>query len=158
MSVRMSPTVVLTAAAYDASVAHITADGLSHSTVKENTVKSVHVGLDLLSAASEIDAALSGDTAKKFKPTRAIIRCTAQTGAAATGDSQIQIGTTIAGVDILAATVMTNLKTVGQCFIVNLTGLYPDIAGDATLHVKTAVKDTTGTTMLAEVTVEGTES
>ena len=157
MSVRMSPTVVLTAVAQDAATAHITADGLSHSTVEDNTVISTHAALDLLNAASEIDAALSGDVAKKFKPTRAIIRVDTQTGAGATGDSQVQIGTSIAGTDVMAATVMTNLMTVGQCFIVDLTGVFPDIAGNATLHVKVAVVDTTGTTMTATVEVEGTQ-
>jgi hypothetical protein len=154
MSVRMSAAVVLTAA----TAGHATASGASHSLVQDNTVKATCVGVDLLSGASEISAALSGSASKKFKPKRAIIRVTAQTGAGATGNSQVQIGTATGLADIMPATVMTGLQTVGQCFEVNLAGLFPEIVGNAPMFAQCVVPDGTGTTMAATVEIEGIES
>lgn len=155
MSVRLSPTENLVAANYTASVNHTTATGTSHSLVKDNTVICTCAGVDLLSGASEVSAALSGDAAKKFKPTRAIVRVTEQTGAAATGDSHVQIGTATGTSDIMASTHLTDLKTVGQCFVVALTGLFPNVAGNATLFAQCVTPDSTGTTMVATVEIEG---
>jgi len=157
MAIRLSPTDVLTATAYSASVTHNTATGASHSLVLDNTVKATCVGVDLLSGVSEVSAALSGSASKKFKPNRAIITCTAQTGAGATGDSHVQIGTATAGAQVMASTHLTALQTVGQCFIVDLTGVFANIAGNATLFAQCVTPDGTGTTMTADVVIEGTE-
>ena len=159
MSVRLSPTVVMTATSYNDSVVHNTATGATHALVKDNTVTSTHVGLNLLGALDTIEAVLTGDVGKRFKPLRAVVRCTEQTGAGATGNSQIQIGTTAAGTDVMAATVMTGLvnTTTASVFVVNLNGLFPEILGNAHLFVRTAVVDGTGTTMVATVTIEGVQ-
>ncbi len=158
MSVRMSPTVVLTAVAHDAAVVHTTATGLSHSVVQDNTVICTCAGVDLLSAVSEVSAALNGNVAKKFKPTRAIVRLTNVAGGAATGDSHVQIGSATTTADILASTHLTGLQTVGQCFIVNLTGLFPSIAGNANLFAQCVTVDGgAATTLTATVEIEGVE-
>lgn len=159
MAIRLDPTTVLTAAGYSASVAHNTADGTSHSVVLDNTVKCVCVGVDLLSNVSEVSAALSGSAAKKFKPLRAIVRLTAVAGGAASGDSHVQIGSATGTADIMASTHLTNLINAGECFVVDLAGLFPDLAGNANLFAQCVTVDGgAATTLTATVTVEGTEA
>lgn len=285
MSFRISPTVVLTGPQVVANTAHITSNGLTHEAVADATVKSVHAGVSLVTGAlNQIDAALNGDAAKLFTPSKAIITCTAtdnpaylvggaaaetviatwnavtlpaatgnfnisidgvnadvtgldfalcadmddvadviQTGIQAvfagnptcvwdtdhfviTSDStdpavtavtvtaaigapagtdisgaggaymdsdvgngiphlvpagaaaSITIGASHAGTEILPATVMTGLIDMGQAFEVALTGLFPEIAGNALLHVTSTVGDGTALTYLVSVEVQGTQA
>ncbi len=62
------------------------------------------------------------------------------------------------GVNILAASGMAGLRGVGQTFEIALAGLFPDIAGNATVHVTSTVGDGTALTYLVSVEVQGTEA
>jgi hypothetical protein len=288
MAMRIGPATVVTTADVVAAAAHVSASGAAHALVQDGTVKSTHALLNLVTGSlNEVDAALSGDAAKKFNPEKAIVTCTmtecpayleggagatavvatwnACTGPASFGEfgitingtahdcaggdfaacltmddvalviqgmirtatggletvawaaghflvssvdtapgtsrvtvtravaapagtdisgvgatafmdcdvghgiphnpptgttAKITIGTAHAGTDVLAATVLTGLIDEHQAFEIPLVGLFPDIAGNATMHVKATVGDGAGGAQDYQVMVEivGTES
>jgi len=106
MSIRVGPTTILTADEAVANQTHITSNGRDHGLVDANVLIGVATGLDLKNALDEIVVTLAGDPAKLYKPTRAIVRCTARTGAA-NGDAQVQIGSTSTGTQLVGATAVT---------------------------------------------------
>jgi len=285
MSFRISPTVVITGAQATANTDHITASGAAHSLVKDSTVSSTHLNVSFVTGAlTQVDAALTGDVAKKFKPERVLVTCSdidipawLEGGVAATtviatwnavtaaavgefgitinGVAQditgldfaacadmddvaavieaglvaafgaaitctwntnhfritsadtnpatslitvtravaapaatdisgvgattfmdgevgvgiphlpptglaatLTVGTTHAGTEILPATVLTGLIGEGMTFEVGLTGLFPSIAGNATLHATAVVGDGVALAYSAHVVVEGTQA
>jgi len=81
-----------------------------------------------------------GAAAQQFTPTEAVFVCTAAT--ALNGDTEITIGTTGGGTDILVATTLTGMNTVGEKFVVPLSGLVPAIAGASALDITVTSADT----------------
>jgi len=71
---------------------------------------------------------------------------------------RITIGTSSGGTQVLSAAGMAALIDMGQTFEILLSGLFPDIAGNATLYVKSTVGDGTALTYLVGVEVQGTQS
>ena len=86
-----------------------------------------------------------GDAAQQFTPTEAIFIC--ETATALNGDTQITIGTTAGGTQILIATTLTGLTTVGEKFNIPLAGILPAIAGASALDITITSADsgTSGT-------------
>lgn len=280
MSIRLGLTTVATATQVTANTVHITSTGSAHSLVKDSTVVSAHAAVNLVSGSlNQVDAALSGDAGKKFKPTKIVVTATATdcpaflvcgaatafgvawTGVAdgefrinmnglgvvsvttcnfgacanmddvaaviqarlrvATGSTEtvtwvtdhfvitsantdptvssvtvltaalagtdisgagatnflngdagngiphlppagaaasITVGTSHAGTEILPATVLTGLRGLRQTFEIAMTGLFPDVAGNATMHVTATVGDGTALNYFVEVDVMGTQS
>jgi hypothetical protein len=95
---------------------------------------------------------LKGEAARKFVPSRIVA-----TGVnTATGDAEITVGTTVGGVDLLAATALTGVTAAGKSLpIAPVAGAKPAIAGNATLYGTVTAADTTATARVM-VTVEGT--
>lgn len=95
---------------------------------------------------------LKGEKGRKFVPSRIIA-----TGlTVGTGDAEVSVGTTVSGVDILAATALTGVTAAGKSLpIAPASGVMPAIAGDATLHGTVTSADTTATARVM-ITVEGT--
>jgi hypothetical protein len=95
--------------------------------------------IDIASAAANALTA-PGAAAQQFTPTEAIFIVTAAT--ALNGDAQVTIGTSVGGTQISAAITLTSLQTVGQKFVVALTGLLPAIAGASALDITVTSADT----------------
>lgn len=120
-------------------------------------VQSTHVGLALRTLNNEVAAALNGTAAKKFIPEGIDFVITALSGAPA-GDAIVTVGTTAGGTQILPATPLTGLNAVGETDPIVLTGIFPSIAGNATLYVKVTTADTgAGSTLTATAKVFGRE-
>jgi hypothetical protein len=95
---------------------------------------------------------LKGEKARKFVPSRLVA-----TGlTVGTGDAEVSVGTTVSGVDILAATALTGVTAAGKSLpLAPASGVMPAIAGDAVLYGTVTSADTTATARVM-ITVEGT--
>jgi hypothetical protein len=128
------------------------------NTLGNATVESTHAALALRTLNNEVSAALNGTSTKKFIPEGIDLVITALTGGPA-GDAQITVGTTAGGTQILPATPLTGLNAVGETFPITLTGIFPSIAGNATLYVKVTTADTgAGSTLTATARIYGREN
>lgn len=81
-----------------------------------------------------------GAAAQQFTPTEFIGVLTAAT--AMNGDMAITIGTSAGGTEIVAATILTGLNTVGEKFVIHFDGLLPAIAGASALDISVTTADT----------------
>lgn len=113
------------------------------STLEAAVVEGTHVGLQLQTLNNEVSAALNGTATKKFIPEGISFVVTAATGAP-NGDAIVTVGTATGGTQILPATSLTGLNVVGETDPIVLAGVFPSIAGNATLYVKCTTADTKG--------------
>ena len=100
--------------------------------------------VDLISAASDTSAALSGVAADVFIPTKIVVTLDTIAGGVPNGDAAITVGLSAGATEILGATVLTGLITADDIFVINLTGHFPTMPGNDTLHVRVTTADTGG--------------
>ena len=81
-----------------------------------------------------------GAAAQQFTPEVAIFVC--ETATALNGDTEVTIGTSGGGTDILVATTLTGMNTVGEKFVIPLAGLIPAVAGASALDITVTSADT----------------
>lgn len=105
-------------------------------------------------AVAETTAALSGTAGQDFAPEQITIHLTA-VGAPLNGNTQITLGTTSGGTQILPATPLTGLTALNQTFSIVLTGSFPAIAGNATLYLNVTSADTGAGTGTGTVRIQG---
>ena len=126
----------------------------------EEVVSAVLV-LPLQTLNHEHSAALDGVSTSAFMPRRIQVICRSATtaGDLPNGDAQITVGTAAAGTQILPATPLTGLNVVGESVEILLAGIFPAIAGNATLYAKVTTADTKGgaCAITADVIVSGTQ-
>ena len=101
--------------------------------------------IDIVTLNDEQTKAIGGVATQQLAPKTAIIQCTGVGGTLA-GDTEISIGITTGGTEILAATVLTNLKLKNSMMIIDLSAIVKlAIPMNSTIFVKVTTKDTTGT-------------
>lgn len=118
-------------------------------------VEGVVTDVDLKDGGStDYAITLNGTAGKRFIPTHVAAKCLTED--TLSGDAEIEVGNTLSGVEILAATTLTGLDTVDEVFLaLAAAGIY-DTAADGTIHVQVSSADS-GTSGTCEVTVKGYE-
>jgi len=98
-----------------------------------------------MAATGNNAVALPGAATKAFVPREAIFLVAADD--TLSGDVAVSIGTSAGGAEIMAQATLTGLDGSGKSFRVDLTGLLPSIAGNASLDVtvESADSGTSGT-------------
>lgn len=94
----------------------------------ENRASSYVTDVSIIDTGNSTLSALSGTSTQQFVPTMLIIECSAASGLS--GDAQITLGTTVGATDLLTATTLASLQTLGQKYIIRFSGLIPSILGN----------------------------
>lgn len=111
-------------------------------------LRAVAEDLELQTLNDEVSVALSGDSSDSWCPTMVIVNVKAITGAA-NGDAEITIGTASGGTQILTATALTGVNTLGERIAIDLSGTArASIAANGTIYVKCTTADTGAGTAL----------
>ncbi len=119
----------------------------------ESSARVVITGIDLKDAVTEYTVTLPGTGASRFVPLRYLYLCTAADTLSA--DGTVNIGTTTAGSQWLAAGVLTALNTVNEVFRADVAvTAIASVADNATLYVKMAAADS-GTSGTMTLVIEG---
>jgi len=168
MGLRLSAAKNLDAAEATALTTHRSSDGTDHADVVSGTTelaqmeRIVVTGL-AMDSVNEDSVAIGGSSANEWVPLQLIVHLEDDgVAGGATGDMQVQVGTSAGGTQILGATATTNLKLLNDRFMVDLSGLTASITADSTIYVKVAVRDTTAAGykvdayILGQVFVSGT--
>lgn len=108
----------------------------------------VLVGLD------EKSAALGGSASDYWHPTFAVVRLKSKTGTVAT-PAQISIGTTSTGTELVAATALTSVATVGDTLIISFTAKKAAIAANSTIYVNVTTAEASASAAVADIYVYG---
>ena len=103
------------------------------------TTEECSVAIDVKVAGANALVA-PGAAAQQFTPTEAVFVCA--TATALNGDTEVTIGTTVGGTDLLVATTLTGMNTAGEKFVIPLTGLIPAVAGASALDITVTSADT----------------
>lgn len=140
--IRLSPTLViseLVGPVIAANTAHAALTAAFHE-----LIYSTPITVDLKVGGANA-LALQGAGGENFIPMFAIVLC--QTANALNADAQLSFGTSAGGQEIMGAFALAGLATVGQSFVVAMTGLSVTMADDATLDctVENADSGTSGT-------------
>jgi hypothetical protein len=130
-------------------------NGTTLDTIAEGTrIRAKFTGIDVKALAA-YTAVVNGISTDRFVPTNIIVRLTA-VGAPLNGNTQITIGTTAGGTQLLPATTLTGLTTLNHTFSIPITGLIAAaILANATLHTSVTSADTGAGTGTAELWIEG---
>jgi hypothetical protein len=114
------------------------------TTAVHGKVSGINAAVDMAPGGAPVNNALAldGAAANQFVPKELVFVCTA--GAALNGDVTVSVGTTPGGAEIMAATPLTGLNAAGLIFRIALTGLMPDIAGNAAMDCTVTIADTGG--------------
>jgi hypothetical protein len=154
MSIKLSSAKILTATEAVALTTHRTSLGVDHV----NLATRVRVtGLTINVLNNEQSTAIGGSASNEFVPLFAIAHMEAVGGAGATGDTQITIGTSAGGTQILGATALTGLDGLNDHFLIALgAGLTTTLTTDSTIYCKVTTKDTSaGAGHLVDVYIVG---
>jgi len=163
MSIKLSPAKTLTGVEAVALTTHRTSVGVDHTNLA--VMPRVLVpGLTINILNHELSTAIGLSAGSEFVPRIAIAHMEAISGAGATGDTQITIGTSAAGTQILTATALTGLIALNSHFIIALgTAVTATLTADSTIYCKVTTKDTSAGAghlldvyILGEVFVSGT--
>ena len=154
MSIRLSPTKVLTGVEAVALTTHRTSIGVDHADVAET--ERIMVPTLAMDSVNEVSAVIGGAAADEFAPLMAIVHLE-DDGAAggATGDMQVTMGITPGGTEVLGITATTALATLNDRFMIALTGLTATIPANSTLYVKATTRDTTAVGYTCDIYIIG---
>jgi len=143
MTIRLSPTKVLTGVEGIALTTHRTSVGTDHANLAAKP-RVVVAGCEVETLNNEQSTAIGGSAANEFVPIALIFHMEAVgVGAAANGDVVVTVGITTGGTEILGVTTLTNLIALNTRFVVALTGLTATIPADSTIYCKVTTADTT---------------
>jgi hypothetical protein len=119
-------------------------------------LRTVVEDLDLvLVGKDEKSAALGGSASDYWVPSFAVVKLKSTTGSAPATPAQISIGTASAGTQVIGATALTGLNTVGGTFMISFTGAKVAITANSTIYVKVTTVEGTATTAVADIYVYG---
>jgi len=156
MTIKLSPTKSLTAAEAVALTTHRSSVGTDHADLAEKPrVLVAALAIDTLN--NEQSTAIGLSAGSEFVPRYAIAHLEAIGGAGATGDTEITIGTSTGGTQILTATALTGVDGLNDHFLIALaTGLTATLTADSTIYCKVTTKDTSaGAGHLVDVYIVG---
>jgi hypothetical protein len=161
---RLTPTVVITAAEKSAEIGHRTSSGTQHADVVTNTIganvyNDFHIvslcsALDMKVDESEKSGALSGSASKHFVPTHVILTV-ASTGGALNADSTVNIGTTAGGTEIFSGIATTGLTAVGACRVFQNTAQTHTVLGNGLIYANVETAETGAGTLTLDIRVVG---
>ncbi len=156
MTLRLSLTKNLSAAEAVALTTHRGSVGTDHANLAAKP-RVLVAGLTIDVLNNEQSTALGLSAASEFVPRYAIAHLEAIGGAGATGDTQITIGTSAGGTQILGATALTGVDGLNDRYVIALaTGLTATLTADSTIYCKVTTKDTTaGAGHLVDVYIVG---
>ena len=97
---------------------------------------------------------LNGNVGNQFIPKELVF--VGLTASALNGDIELTVGTSVGGTELLPITPLTGLNTVGEKFVIPMTGLMPAILGNAALDITVTTADT-GTTGTMSAYIRGEE-
>lgn len=117
-------------------------------------LRAVAENLDLTSTSSEVSDALGGSASDYWHPTFAVVRLKSKTGTVGT-PAQISIGTTSTGTELVAATALSAVATVGDTLIISFTAKKAAITADSTIYVNVTVAEASASAAVADVYVYG---
>lgn len=107
----------------------------------DGSVRGVNAAINMVAPAANV-VTLGGGAGRRFLLKEAVFVCTA--GAALAGDVTVSLGTTPGGAEIMAATPLTGLNAANETFRILMAGVFPAIAGNATLDCSVTIGDTGG--------------
>lgn len=152
-----SPTDKNSALIYALAADHSVAMKLSSGAVVSLSAapkRAVSAAIDM-KAVANTGVAIGGLAAQYFVPKSVVFHCTTVGGAGLVGDITVSLGTTAGGAEIAAAAPLTGLNTAHETFRWDLTGVFPSIAGNATVYVNVTIADTGAGTGSMLAYVEG---
>jgi hypothetical protein len=129
------------------SAAGLDSDATTHAaatTTGHGKVMGSNATIDMVPGAPPVNNAinLSGSGGNQFLPKEIVFVCTA--GASLNGDVTITAGTAAGGTQLLPATPLTGLNAAGLILRIAMTGVMPNIAGNAALDCTVTIADTGG--------------
>ena len=156
MTLKLSSAKSLTAVEAAALTLHRSSAGIDHADVAEKP-RVLVAGLTIDILNNEQSTAIGLSAGSEFVPRFAIAHLEAIGGAGATGDTQITIGTSTGGTQIIGATALTGVDGLNDHFLIALaTGLTATLTADSTIYVKVTTKDTSaGAGHLVDVYIVG---
>jgi len=156
MSIKLSPAKTLTGVEAVALTTHRTSVGVDHTNLAVKP-RVLVAGLTIDVLNNEQSTAIGLSAANEFVPLFAIAHLEAIGGAGATGDTQITIGTSSGGTQILTATALTGLDGLNDHFLIPLgTAVTATLTADSTIYCKVTTKDTSaGAGHLVDVYIVG---
>ena len=109
--------------------------------VENNMVRATNAAIDMVTPAANV-LTLGGGASRTFLIKEIQFICSA--GAALNGDVTVTVGTTVGGVEIMAATPLTGLNAAGETFSILMAGVFPAMPGNDVLDVSVTIGDTGG--------------
>ena len=109
--------------------------------VDNKLVRAVDATIDMVTPAANV-LQLNGGASRAFLIKEIQFVCTA--GATLNGDVTVTVGTTVGGVEVMAALQLTGLDTAGETYRVAMDGVFPAMPGNDTLDISVTIGDTGG--------------